>query len=224
MTVHTTSAEQSVTSAPLIVLDADSTLLRDEAIELLAEEAGCRREVARVTERAMKGELDFSESLRERVRTVAGLEARRLDAVVSRMRPNPGAEELIDSVHAAGGHVCVVSGGFHELLDPVAESLGIDRWKANRLECRDGVLTGNVQGPIVDAEVKATMFREWASEFGVPPRRAVAVGDGANDLRMMAVSGLSVAFNAKPTVRAAADVAAGRIDLSDVLPLVGLRG
>lgn len=224
MTVELQDGATTVSTAPLVVLDADSTLLRDEAIELLAEEAGCRDAVARVTERAMRGELDFAESLRERVRTLAGLETRRLEAVTARMRPNPGAEELIGTVHAAGGRVCVVSGGFHELLDPVAEALGVDRWRANRLERRNGVLTGAVEGPIVDAETKTAMLREWASEFGVRLRRVVAVGDGANDLHMMADAGLSVAFNAKPAVRAAADVTAGRVDLSDILPLIGLRG
>ncbi|MFF2369350.1 phosphoserine phosphatase SerB [Agromyces sp. NPDC058110] len=210
---------------PLVVLDADSTLIREEAIELLAEAAGSLPLVAAVTERAMRGELDFAASLRERVATLAGLGEDDLALARTRMTPTPGVQELIDGVHAAGGVVGVVSGGFHELLDPLAERLGLDFCRANRLE-RDeaGRLTGAVDGPIVDAEAKAVALEEWAAEASVPLRFTVAVGDGANDLRMLASAGLGVAFCAKPVVRAQADVAITTPDLSQVLPLLGLRG
>lgn len=208
----------------LVVLDADSTLIENEVIELLAAEAGTLNVVARVTERAMRGELDFAESLRGRVATLAGLPDAVFATVSSRIRPTRGVHELIAGVHAAGGIVGVVSGGFHELLDPLAATLGLDVWRANRLEVQDGRLTGRVDGPIVDAEAKASALLEWAADAGVPVSRTVAIGDGANDLRMMAEAGLSVAFNAKPAVRAGADVVVGNIDLADVLPLLGLRG
>lgn len=208
----------------LVVLDADSTLIHDEVIELLAEEAGARHEVAEVTERAMRGELDFAQSLRERVKTLSGLPSAVFARVGERITVTEGVPELIAGVHAAGGVVGVVSGGFHETLDPLAERLGLDHWRANRLEVVDGTLTGAVLGEVVDAEAKAASLRAWAEAAGIPLAQTVAIGDGANDLRMMAVAGLSVAFNAKPRVRAEADVVVDRQDLSQVLPLLGLRG
>ncbi|MFZ4841474.1 phosphoserine phosphatase SerB [Mycetocola saprophilus] len=208
----------------LVILDVDSTLIKNEAIELIAERAGSLEHVAAVTERAMRGELDFAASLRERVATLKGLSTSEIDAVRERIELSDGARDLIAGVHAAGGRVAVVSGGFHELLDPLAESLGLDRWRANRLEVIDGALTGKVLGDIIDAEAKAVALREWAGEFGVPLERTIAVGDGANDLKMMAIAGLSVAYDAKPAVRAQASVAVGSRNLSDILPLLGLRG
>ncbi|MFE6966321.1 phosphoserine phosphatase SerB [Agromyces sp. NPDC057679] len=209
---------------PLVVLDADSTLIREEAIELLAEEAGSLEHVAAVTERAMRGELDFAASLRERVATLAGLDAAVLAAARERMTPTDGVQELIDGVHAAGGLVGVVSGGFHELLDPLADRLGLDFCRANRLETADGRLTGRVDGPIIDAGAKATALEEWALVGGIPLGRTVAVGDGANDLQMLDRAALGVAFCAKPVVRAQADLAIDRPDLSAVLAVLGLRG
>jgi phosphoserine phosphatase len=208
----------------LVVLDADSTLIENEAIELLAEEAGSLDHVAGVTERAMRGELDFAASLRERVATLAGLPASVFDTVRSRISVTRGAQELIAGLHAAGPRVGVVSGGFHELLDPLGADLGLDHWRANRLEIVAGRLTGEVHGPIIDAKAKADTLAEWALADGIPLRQTIAVGDGANDLLMMETAGLSVAFNAKPAVRRKADIAAGRVDLGDVLPLLGLRG
>jgi phosphoserine phosphatase len=224
-----TSAEHERTSGDrtasvLVVLDADSTLLQDEVIELLAEEAGARTEVAEITERAMRGELDFEESLRERVRTLEGLPASVFQHVGERIRVTEGVPELVAGVHAAGGVVGVVSGGFHELLDPIGERLGLDHWRANRLVVEDGVLTGEVDGPVVDAAAKAQALLFWAAAEGVHLRQTVAIGDGANDLRMMEEAGLSVAFNAKPAVRAQADLVIDHPDLSQVLPLLGLRG
>jgi len=208
----------------LVVLDADSTLIREEAIELLAEAAGSLAHVAAVTERAMRGELDFAASLRERVATLAGLPVAEVVAARTRLTPTPGVDELIGGVHAAGGRVGVVSGGFHELLDPLAERLGLDFCRANRLEVADDRLTGRVLGDIVDAEAKRRTLEDWAAASGTPLARTIAVGDGANDLRMLDRAALGVAFCAKPVVRAQADVAIDRVDLSGVLALAGLRG
>jgi len=208
----------------LVVLDADSTLLEDEVIELLADHAGTRPQVEAVTERAMRGEIDFAESLRERVATLAGLPTDVFGRAQQAVRVTRGAEELVRGVHAAGGTVGVVSGGFHEVLDPFAERLGLDHCRANRLEVADGVLTGRVLGDVVDAHAKAAALHEWAAADGVAPGRTVAVGDGANDLEMMRVAALSVAFDAKPRVRAEADLAVVDRDLSPVLAALGLRG
>ncbi|MGO2659848.1 phosphoserine phosphatase SerB [Mycetocola reblochoni] len=212
-------------SAParfLVVLDADSTLLASEAIEELAEEAGTRDRVAEVTTRAMRGELDFAASLRERVATLAGLDEGVFARTIARVEPNPGAHELIAAVHDAGGRVGVVSGGFHEVLDPIADGLGVDVVRANRLEVEGGRLTGRVTGPVIDAAAKAETLIEWTARYGLPPVRAVAVGDGANDLEMMAVAGLSVAFNAKPAVRRRAGIVAGRVDLAQLISVLGI--
>ncbi|MDM7890266.1 phosphoserine phosphatase SerB [Curtobacterium caseinilyticum] len=208
----------------LVVLDADSTLLEDEVIELLADHAGTRPQVQAVTERAMRGEIDFAESLRERVATLAGLQADVFRRAQGAVRVTRGAADLVRGVHAAGGTVGVVSGGFHEVLDPFAERLGLDHCRANRLEVVDGTLTGRVLGDVVDAHAKATALREWAEADGIDASRTVAVGDGANDLEMMRVAALSVAFDAKPRVREQADVAVVDRDLSPVLAALGLRG
>lgn len=219
-----TGAHPGRARGPLVVLDADSTLIREEAIELLAEEAGSLAHVAAVTERAMRGELDFAASLRERVATLRGVDVSVLPRVRERMTPTPGIEALIAGVHAAGGRVGVVSGGFHELLDPLAERLGLDFCRANRLVVADGRFTGEVDGPVIDADAKATALVEWAADAGIPLSRTIAVGDGANDLRMLGRAALGVAFCAKPIVRAQADLAIDSPDLSPVLALAGLRG
>ena len=207
----------------LVVLDVDSTLIEDEVIELIADRAGTRELVASVTERAMRGELDFAESLRERVATLRGVRVTELDAVRADVRVTRGVPELVAGVHAAGGAIAAVSGGFHEILDPLAGELGLDRWRANRLAVADGALTGLVDGPIIDAEAKAVALREWADELGVPMTRTVAIGDGANDLRMMDAAALSIAFDAKPLVRERADVSLVERDLSAVLSVLGRR-
>ena len=204
----------------LVVLDADSTLIRNEVIELIADEAGRGPEVAAATEAAMRGEVDFATSLRSRVQRLAGVPTSGFARVLARVEPTPGVRELIDAVHARGGAVGVVSGGFHEILDSVAPSLGVDIWRANRLATQDDALTGAVDGAIVDAQGKADALREWAADAGVPLARTIAIGDGANDLRMMEVAGLGVAFNAKPAVRAQADVVIGPVDLSEVIALL----
>lgn len=208
----------------LVVLDVDSTLIENEVIELLAAEAGSLAEVEDITFRAMNGEIDFEESLRARVATLAGLPDSVFAVVGEHVRVTDGVPEMIAGVRAAGGRVGVVSGGFHEVLDPVAERLDLDHWRANRLEIADGVLTGGLTGAIIDAEAKASTLREWAAEASLPLSSTVAVGDGANDLPMMAIAGLAVGFDAKAPVRDLAGVLIDVRDLSQVLPLLGLRG
>lgn len=204
----------------LVVFDADSTLLRNEVIELIADEAGRGAEVAAATEAAMRGEVDFATSLRTRVAALKGVRTAAFARVLARVEPTPGAAELITQIHARGGVAAVVSGGFHEILDTVAPSLGVDRWRANRLAVADEELSGEVDGAIVDAAGKAAALREWALGLGIPVRRTIAVGDGANDLLMMAAAGLGVAFNAKPAVRAQANLVVGPVDLRELIPLL----
>ncbi|WP_455132855.1 phosphoserine phosphatase SerB [Microbacterium aurum] len=204
----------------LVVFDADSTLLRNEVIELIADEAGRGPEVAAVTEAAMRGEVDFATSLRSRVRALEGVPAAAFQRVRARVEPTPGAAELIAAIHDRGGVAAVVSGGFHEVLDVVAPPLGVDIWRANRLAVASEALSGEVEGDIVDAAGKAAALLEWAEAYGVPLRRTIAIGDGANDLQMMAVAGLGLAFNAKPAVRAQADLVVGPVDLREVIPLL----
>ena len=208
----------------LVVLDVDSTLIENEVIELLADRAGSLVEVEEITRRAMNGELDFEESLRARVATLRGLPESVFGEVRALVEVTRGVPEMIAGIHAAGGLVGVVSGGFHEIIDPIAERLGLDHWRANRLEVVDGELTGGLSGPVVDAEAKATTLREWAATAAVPLERTVAVGDGANDLPMMAIAGLAVGFDAKAPVRDLAGVLIDDRDLSLILPLLGLRG
>ncbi len=204
----------------LVVFDADSTLLRNEVIELIADEAGRGPEVAAATEAAMRGEVDFATSLRSRVAELRGVPLSAFDRVRARVEPTPGAAELVAAIHARGGRAAVVSGGFHEILDVIAPPLGIDEWRANRLAVDGGVLSGLVDGEIVDAAGKAAALREWAAASGVPLSRTIAVGDGANDLQMMAVAGLGVAFNAKPAVRRHADLVIGPVDLRELIPML----
>lgn len=207
----------------LVVLDVDSTLIEDEVIELLAAEAGSAERVADITFRAMNGELDFEQSLRERVATLEGLPESVFPTVGERVTVTRGVPELIAAVQDAGGRVAVVSGGFHEVIDPIAESLGLDHWRANRLEVSGGRLTGGLIPPIVDAAAKADALREWAAAAGLPLSQTVAVGDGANDLPMMAICGLAVGFDAKAPVRDEANVLLDERDLAMLLPLLGLR-
>ena len=206
----------------LVVFDVDSTLIKDEVIELLAEVAGRRAEVAAVTERAMAGELDFAQSLRERVVTLSGLPESVFADVFTRIQPTLGVQELIDAIHAAGGLVAAVSGGFTQVLTPLSAQLGLDFARANDLEVIDGKLTGFVSGQIVDRQVKADSLLEWAAASGISQKHTIAVGDGANDLAMMQVAGLGVAFNAKPIVQAQANIVIGKQDLRELIPVLGL--
>jgi phosphoserine phosphatase len=185
----------------LIVTDVDSTFFRQEVIELIAEHAGTRDEVAAVTERAMRGELDFAASLRERVATLAGVPVAALDKVRAAVELTPGARELVAECQARGWAFGLVSGGFAEIVEPIAAELGIELLRANRLEVADGVLTGRTVGRVIDREAKAATLREWAEDLGIPLEHTVAVGDGANDLGMIEIAGVGVAFNAKPVVR-----------------------
>lgn len=187
----------------LIVTDVDSTLIAEEVIEELAERAGTRGLVAQVTARAMNGEIDFAQSLRERVATLRGVSRSVFAEVLDEIHPTPGAAELIRALHDKGGVFGVVSGGFEEVVAPLCARLGIDRFLANRLEVEGGVLTGRVLGEIVTAEAKVAALRRWAGDRGIDMSRTVAIGDGANDVPMMRAAGLGIAFCAKPAVREA---------------------
>jgi phosphoserine phosphatase len=204
----------------LVVTDVDSTFLTQEVIELIAEHAGTREEVAAVTERAMRGELDFAASLRERVATLAGLPVSVLDAVRDAVVLMPGAAELVTEVQRRGWEFGLVSGGFAEILEPLAAAHGITRWRANRLEVSDGVLTGRTVGPVVDRAFKEATLREWADELGLPMDATVAVGDGANDLDMIGAAGIGIAFAAKPLVREQAPYGIDGPRLDEVLRVV----
>ena len=205
----------------LVIFDVDSTLIEDEVIELLAECAGKRAEVAQVTERAMRGELDFAQSLRERVATLRGLPASVIEQTYDRIRVTKGASELIQAIHAKGGKAAAVSGGFNQLLEPLAKKLNLDFWRANVLTIQDEVLTGDVSGEIVDREAKAQALKTWASELELPLSKTIAVGDGANDLGMMKIAGLSVAFNAKPKVREEAQLVISSKSLEELVAVIG---
>ncbi|MCX6499848.1 MAG: phosphoserine phosphatase SerB [Arthrobacter sp.] len=188
-----------------LIMDVDSTLIQQEVIELLAAYAGKREEVTAVTEAAMRGELDFAQSLHARVAVLAGLPADVVDSVRAEVTLSDGAAELVAAFKAAGHAVAVVSGGFNQILRPIAEDLGLDYWIANELEIVDGALTGKVLGDVVDRAAKEKYLREWAAAEGIPMEHTIAVGDGANDLDMLGAAGIGVAFNAKPAVREAAD-------------------
>ncbi|WP_402466155.1 phosphoserine phosphatase SerB [Isoptericola aurantiacus] len=204
----------------LVVTDVDSTFLTQEVIELIADHAGTREQVAAVTERAMRGELDFAASLRERVATLAGLPVSALDAVRDAVVLTPGAAELVAEVQRRGWEFGLVSGGFAEILAPLASSLGITRWRANRLESVDGVLTGRTVGPVVDRADKEATLRAWAAELGLGTADTVAVGDGANDLDMIGAAGIGIAFAAKPLVREQAPYSIDGPRLDEVLRVI----
>ncbi|ADU48237.1 phosphoserine phosphatase SerB [Intrasporangium calvum] len=206
----------------LVVLDVDSTLIQQEVIEMLAAHCGREAEVAAVTERAMAGELDFEQSLRARVATLAGLPETVLAEVRRDVMLTPGARTLVRTLKRLGYTVGLVSGGFIEIVGELAAELGIDHARANRLEITDGVLTGQVLGTVVDRAGKAAALREFAALEGLPLSRTVAIGDGANDLDMLAIAGLGVAFNAKPLVRQQAHTSVNVPYLDSVLYLLGI--
>ncbi|QCB97709.1 phosphoserine phosphatase SerB [Arthrobacter sp. PAMC25564] len=205
-----------------LIMDVDSTLIQQEVIELLAAYAGKREEVTAVTEAAMRGELDFAQSLHARVAVLAGLPADVVESVRAEVKLTDGAAELVAAFKAAGHVVAVVSGGFNQILRPIAEGLGLHYWIANELEIVDGALTGKVLGDVVDRAAKEKYLREWAAAEGIPMEHTIAVGDGANDLDMLGAAGIGIAFNAKPAVRAAADAAVNLPYLDAVRHIAGV--
>ena len=211
-----------MTNRVLVVLDIDSTLINEEGLDLLAQRAGSDVAVAvsAITDRAMAGELDFSDSLVKRVSLLAGQPASLLDEVAQLLTLTEGATALIDAVHEAGGIVGAVSGGFHELVDPLASRIGLDHWLANRFDVEDGILTGRVVGNIVDAQAKANFLTHWADYYDIPQAHTIAVGDGANDVAMFAAAGVSVSFCGKPVANQQATVRVDQRDLARVLDYV----
>jgi len=189
----------------LLVMDVDSTLITGEVIEMLAARAGSEELVAAITERAMRGEIDFAESLHERVATLAGLPVAVFDEVLAQVELSPGARELVAELQDRGWAVGLVSGGFIEVVGPLAAGLGITLTRANALEVTDGALTGRVTGAVIDRAAKAVALADYAAGAGVAIEDTVAIGDGANDLDMLAAAGFGIAFNAKPVVAAQAD-------------------
>jgi phosphoserine phosphatase len=206
----------------LVVMDVDSTVIQDEVIELFAAHAGCQAQVAEITAAAMRGELDFEQSLHARVALLGGLDVSVVDKVRAQVRLTPGARTLVRTLKRLGYQVGIVSGGFTQVTDDLKERLGLDFAAANTLEVKDGRLTGKVTGPIVDRAGKARLLRAFARQAGVPLSQTVAIGDGANDLDMLNAAGLGVAFNAKPVVREAADTAVTVPFLDAVLYLLGI--
>jgi phosphoserine phosphatase len=206
----------------LIVMDVDSTLLQDEAIELLAARAGCADQVARITAAAMHGDMDFAQALGDRVALLAGLDAAAIDEVLHTLRLTPGARTLIRTLKRLGYRCGIVSGGFTQFTDTLAARLGLDYAQANTLEIAGGKLTGRLTGPIVDRAGKERALRQFAESAGVPLSQTVAVGDGANDLDMISAAGLGIAFNAKPAVRRAADTSVSVPQLDVILYVLGI--
>ena len=206
----------------LVVMDVDSTLIQQEVIELLGAKAGKAAEITAITDSAMRGELDFAESLRARVALLAGLPDSVLTQVQNEITLTPGARTLIRTLHKLGHHVALVSGGFEPVIAPLMTELGIEHMRANNLEIIDGKLTGNLIGPIIDRAGKAQALREFASQHAIELEQTIAIGDGANDLDMITLAGMGIAFNAKPAVKAAADSSVSAPYLDSVLYLLGI--
>ena len=206
----------------LVQLDVDSTFIQQEAIELLAAKAGVLEQVSVITASAMRGELDFEQSLRARVALLKGLPASVIDEVQMEISLTDGAQNLVETLHDKGHSVSLVSGGFIDIIEPMIKTMSIKYYKANKLEIVEGILTGGLIGPVVDRAAKAEALREFAVASAVSMDNTVAIGDGANDLDMMAAAGLSIAFNAKPVVVEAADLAINEPSLRSVISLIGI--
>lgn len=206
----------------LVQLDVDSTLIQQEVIELLAAKAGVADEVITITDKAMRGELDFEQSLRARVALLKGLPVSAISEVQQQILLTPGARTLISTLHKLGHTVAVVSGGFIDVIAPLLKELNIKHFKANTLGVENGVLTGEVTGPVIDRAAKAGALREFAALESISMEQTIAIGDGANDLDMIAAAGLGIAFNAKPAVKAAADSSLSQPYLDSVLYLLGI--
>jgi len=206
----------------LVQLDVDSTFIQQEAIELLAAKAGVLEQVAAITASAMRGELDFEQSLRARVGLLKGLPESAIAEVQMEISLTDGAQNLVETLHGKGHSVSLVSGGFIDIIEPMIKTMSIKYYKANKLEIVQGVLTGGLIGQVVDRAGKAEALREFAKASEVSIENTVAIGDGANDLDMMAAAGLSIAFNAKPIVVEAADLAINEPSLKSVLALIGV--
>ena len=206
----------------LVQLDVDSTFIQQEAIELLAAKAGVLDQVTTITASAMRGELDFEQSLRARVALLKGLPESVIGEVQKEISLTDGAQELVATLHDRGHSVSLVSGGFLDIIEPMIKAMSINYYKANKLEIVAGVLTGGLIGPIIDRAAKGEALKEFASVGGVAMENTVAIGDGANDLDMMAAAGLSIAFNAKPIVIEAADLAINEPSLRSVISLIGV--
>ena len=206
----------------LVQLDVDSTFIQQEVIELLAAKAGVFEQVAAITASAMRGELDFEQSLRARVALLKGLPASVIAEVQMEISLTDGAQNLVETLHNKGHSVSLVSGGFIDIIEPMIKTMSIKYYKANRLEIVEGILTGGLIGPVVDRAAKAEALREFAVASAVSMDNTVAIGDGANDLDMMAAAGLSIAFNAKPVVVEAADLAINEPSLRSVISLIGI--
>jgi phosphoserine phosphatase len=200
----------------------DSTLIQEEVIDLIAEKFGVGDKVVAITDRAMRGEIDFSTSLKERVALLAGADISILNEVKDEIALTPGARTLIRTLHRLGHKVGVVSGGFLDVIEPLLNELNIDYYRANKLEVKEGKLTGAITGAIIDREAKANALRDFADKEGVGLAQTIAIGDGANDLGMLEIAGLGIAFNAKPAVRAAADSSINSPYLDSVLYLMGI--
>jgi phosphoserine phosphatase len=206
----------------LVQLDVDSTFIQQEAIELLAAKAGVLEQVSAITASAMRGELDFEQSLRARVELLKGLPESVIGEVQKEISLTDGAQNLVETLHGKGHSVSLVSGGFIDIIEPMIKAMSIKYYKANKLEIVEGVLTGGLIGPVVDRAAKAEALREFAAASAVSIENTVAIGDGANDLDMMAAAGLSIAFNAKPIVVEAADLAINEPSLRSVIALIGV--
>ena len=209
-------------SKRIVMLDMDSTLIEQEVINLLGQSAGQSNEIAQITEKAMAGDLDFKSALIKRVALLKGLDQESLHRVRDQITLTKGARKLIEELHHQGHKVGVVSGGFIEVIEPILKSLKVDFYRANKLKIEKGVLTGDIDGPIIDSHAKRIALEDFATQEGISLEQTVAIGDGANDLEMIKAAGLGIAFNAKPKVAAAADTTISNQDLSTVLLLMGI--